>query len=299
MRDEKMKQLNEALFQWFKKYGRHDLPWRKTNDPYKILVSEVMLQQTQGSRALSKYDEFLKTFPSIKALAAAPLGAVLRAWSGLGYNRRAKYLWECARIVNAKYSGEFPKSFETLQELPGIGRGTAAALMSFAFGGDEPMIDTNIRRIIVRIFFLQRKSSHNIGSISRSYDTTNLDYVLYKFTKQIIPKGRGRDWNWAMMDVGALVCTAKHHDDAACPFQKLHGAVEDFQYKKPQKKFKGSDRYYRGKIIAALACAPQGLASSRMRDIVKVSEQKFDAVVDGLHREGLVVRQRGKMQLPS
>ncbi len=277
--------MNTILFRWFKKYGRHDLPWRKTKDPYKILVSEMMLQQTQVSRALIKYAEFLLEFPNVVVLAAAPLGDVLRAWSGLGYNRRAKYLWECARVVAEKYRGEFPKEFETLLKLPGIGRSTAAALMSFAFGADEPMIDTNIRRIITRIFF-------------QSSNAVPTDEIIYQFAKTLIPRGRGRDWNWAMMDVGAFVCKAKNHNDARCPFQKLHGVVEDFQYKKPQKKFAQSNRYYRGQIMKMLAAAPGGCEKNQLARKLGIAAERREELLRALQAEQLIVVKNRRVGLP-
>lgn len=275
-----------SLWKWFRAHGRHDLPWRKTRDPYKILVSEMMLQQTQVGRALIKYDEFLNKFPDVATLAAAPLGDALRAWSGLGYNRRAKYLWECARTVQEKHRGQFPKDFHALQEFPGIGRSTAAALCAFAFGADEPMIDTNIRRILMRIFF--RKTIQN----------TIHDKALYDLAKTLIPKGRGREWNWAMMDVGALACKAKNHDDARCPFQKLHGKVGDFQYKKPAKKFQNSDRYYRGQIMQKLVKKKEGFRKQELMRALGIREERCEKILEALREERLILIKSQQISLP-
>ena len=137
----------------YKKHGRHHLPWRKTKNPYRILVSEIMLQQTPVDRVLPKYQEFLKQFPSIKKLAAASLGDVLRAWQGLGYNRRAKYLHQCAAVIIYDNGGIWPRTVNELQALPGIGPYTAGAVMAFAYNQPIPIIETNIRTVYLHHFF--------------------------------------------------------------------------------------------------------------------------------------------------
>ncbi len=223
----------------FGRYGYRPMPWRDTRDPYRILVSEVMLQQTQVSRAMERYPRFIERFPTVRALAEAPLGAVLREWSGLGYNRRAKYLHQCAKRVIEDHDGKFPRTYDALVSLPGIGRSTAGALLAFAFGRDTPMIDTNIRRILIRVFFKGKKKIPT-------------DDELYAFAESIIPPGKGRAWNHAMLDLGATLCSARGHS-SDCPLMRLHGPVGDSTWKRPQKKFAGSNRYYRGKALRALA----------------------------------------------
>ena len=193
----KQKQFNKALFAWHNAHYR-DMKWRNTRDAYKILISEIMLQQTQVDRVREKYALFLKQFPNVQTLANAPLGEVLRAWSGLGYNRRAKYLQLCAKKVVEVYGGKFPKTYEELIALPGIGMSTAGALLAFAYNEDTPMIDTNIRRILTRVFFKSKKVN---------------DKALYAFATTLIPKGQGRMWNYAMLDLGATLCTARNHGD--------------------------------------------------------------------------------------
>lgn len=312
--------FNHILFRWYKKHGRHSLPWRHTRNPYFILVSEMMLQQTQVERVLPKYREFLRRFPTVAALTSAPLGDVLRAWSGLGYNRRARYLHDCARQLmanskwhTAKKTGAWPfdaaqgkpPTFSGLLELPGIGPSTAAAISSFSFDADEPMIDTNIRRVIARVFFKHdgRRVSKDRGRRSgvrrpKSEDwAIPLDSTLYAFAKTLIPKGHGKEWNWAMMDVGALLCKAKGHSDA-CPFQKFHGPVTDFVYKKPQKKFAGSDRFYRGQILARLAVAPHGISLTTLRRALDIDAKKFSLITSALCRESLIKTSGKKLLLP-
>lgn len=246
------------------------MPWRKTRDPYCILVSEIMLQQTQVDRVRTKYAEFLKVFPTVNVLACASLGDVLRAWSGLGYNRRAKYLHECAKEIVHAHGGKFPSDEQELKKLPGIGLSTSAALMSFAFRGDAPMIDTNIRRILSRVFFKEKIPS---------------DKELYVFAKVLIPRGKGREWNYAMLDVGATLCKARNHSPE-CPFMKLHGAVSDFVYKKPQTRFTHSRRFYRGKILQLLAKEKEvsmlAIRGFIGKDILEITEILCDLKKDGL-----------------
>jgi A/G-specific adenine glycosylase len=261
------------------------MPWRRTHDPYRILVSEIMLQQTGVDRVRGKYAEFLAQFPDVSLLAHAPLGAVLRVWSGLGYNRRARYLHECAKKVVHEHGGKFPATFEELIKLPGIGMSTAGALLAFSFGGDTPMIDTNIRRILVRVFFNKVLPS---------------DKELYAFALSLIPKGkgkyRGRAWNYAMLDLGATLCTARNHSDA-CPLMKLHGKVGDFVYKKPQKKFAGSRRQTRGQILRLLTTHKVMTMGTIAQEIGKTKAQSSE-IIKELVTERLVVVVRGNVRLP-
>jgi A/G-specific adenine glycosylase len=228
-----------------------------------------------------KYVEFLKKFPTVHALARASLGEVLRAWSGLGYNRRARYLHECAREVVRAYNGKFPSDFDMLIKFPGIGRSTAGALLAFSFAQDTPMIDTNIRRILARVFF--RKSIPG-------------DKELYIFAQTLIPKGRGRMWNYAMLDLGATLCTARNHSDD-CPLAELHGKVGDFIYKKPQKKFKESNRFYRGKIMRLLL-EHHTLTIPALAKHLNKTNREVRVLTSDLARERLITCARGKITLP-
>lgn len=280
---QRVKQFNKILFRWQKTHYR-DMPWRpaygdpKPFDPYRILVSEIMLQQTQVDRVREKYAAFMKEFPTVRKLAAAPLSQVLGLWSGLGYNRRAKYLHECARIVVCDHGGKFPSTYEELVALPAIGRSTAGALLAFSFGQDTPMIDTNIRRMLVRVFFKEAIPS---------------DKELYEFAMSIIPKGKGRLWNYAMLDIGAALCTARNHSDA-CPFIPLHGEVEDFVYKKPQAKFKGSNRFYRGRIMKYLLEYGPSTKAKTMKEL-GFTAITFETALASLLKEKLVILKRGTL----
>lgn len=291
---DKKRAFTRVLFRWHKTHYR-DMPWRKTHDPYRVLVSEIMLQQTQVARVRTKYAEFLKEFPTIEKLARMPLGEVLRAWSGLGYNRRARYLHECAKTIVREYGGKFPDDLSELKKLPGIGLSTAGALLAFSFAKDEPMIDTNVRRILVRTFFKK-----NIPA----------DQELYHFAKTLISNGKGRAWNYAMLDLGATLCTARNHFPK-CPLAKLHGRVGDFretprfsrrlrgvisQNQKPQKKFVGSCRFYRGKILRLLVEHGTITISELGKQLGKTSGEVLE-LVEVLTHERLVIFVRGKVAL--
>ncbi|MCD5382310.1 MAG: A/G-specific adenine glycosylase [Candidatus Pacebacteria bacterium] len=216
----------QTVHNYFVQHGRHDLPWRKTKNPYRILVSEIMLQQTQVDRVIPKYKAFLKVFPTVRALADASLGDVLRAWQGLGYNRRAKMLHNAAKQVVTVHNGRFPRTHEALMALPGIGHYTAGAVMAFAYNTPIPIIETNIRTVYLYHFF--KKDSHVA------------DYkVLEKVARTLAPE-QPRTWYWALMDYGTHL-------------KKTHGNpnVRSRTYAK-QSKFKGSDREVRGAIVRAL-----------------------------------------------
>ncbi len=181
--------FHKKIFSWWRT-NKRDLPWRHTHDPYRILVSEIMLQQTQVPRVLLKYNEFLRIFPNITVLASSPLAAVLQVWKGLGYNRRAKYLRQLVQILQKKYAGEFPKTEKELLELPGIGLYTARAIQVFAWKRDVAMVDTNVRRIIVHYFF---------------DDTPQSEKIIQQTADSLVPHGKSWEWHQALMDYGSLV----------------------------------------------------------------------------------------------
>ncbi len=185
------------LLKWFKKHGR-DLPWRRTRDPYKVLVSEVMLQQTQVDRVRDYYGRFLRKYPTVQDLAAAPHAAVQESWDGLGYYARARHLHATARRVTTRHAGIFPTAVDDLMELPGIGRYTAGAVASFAYGQAAPILDTNVRRVLSRVFVRRRPTR-----------LAALDRRLWALAEHLIPPGKAWEFNQAIMDFGALMCTAR------------------------------------------------------------------------------------------
>src|SRR3989344_3834380 len=153
-----IKTFKQTVWRHYRAHGRHDLPWRRTDDPYKILVSEVMLQQTQVERVIPFYKKFIKKFPTAKKLAAAPLAGVLKAWQGLGYNRRAKQMIAAAQALVRDSRGLFPKTVAELEKFPGIGPYTARAVVAFAFNRDVVFVETNIRTAVTHHFFARKKA---------------------------------------------------------------------------------------------------------------------------------------------
>jgi A/G-specific adenine glycosylase len=199
--------FQRSLLAWYRRH-RRDLPWRRTRDPYHILVSEIMLQQTQVERVVPKYQQFLESYPTLEALAQARPAAVRKLWYPLGYNARPLHLHAIAREAVARYGGRLPDDREALIQLPGIGRYTAGALLSFAFGRDAPLVDTNVRRVLGRIF---------LGS--RQLRRLRNDKLLWALSAAILPPGRAYDWNQALMDFGATWCTPRAPRCSRCPMR--------------------------------------------------------------------------------
>lgn len=197
------------LIRWYQIHGR-DLPWRRTTDPYRILISEIMLQQTQVERVLGFYFAFLERFPSVRALAEAPESEVLAAWRGLGYYNRARNLHRAAQAILRQHGGEFPRSLEALQALPGVGRYTAGAIMSFAFCEDAPIVDTNVVRVLTR----------SLGE-PEGVTPAGRERWLWEQATAIIPEGQGFVLNQALMDFGATLCTHHHPACESCPLADI------------------------------------------------------------------------------
>lgn len=197
--------FQQGLLQWYRLHGR-DLPWRRTTDPYKIFLSEVMLQQTQVERVIGYWTLFLQTFPTVRDLAAADEAAVLAVWKGLGYNNRARYVHRTAKAVVESHGGEFPRTLEGLRSLPGVGRYTAGAIMSFAFCEDSPIVDTNVVRVLGRIF----------GPPQGDYPAAR-EESLWTLAEAVIPAGQGFVFNQAIMDFGATMCSHHHPACDICP----------------------------------------------------------------------------------
>ena len=270
----------DAILAWYAAV-RRDLPWRRTADPYRILVSEVMLQQTQVARVVPYYEAWLEQFPDERALADAPAADVLRRWSGLGYNRRALALQAaCAAVVREGW----PRTVEGLLALPGVGPYTAAAVASFAFGVQAAAVDTNVRRVIER---LDRRAR-------RPPELARRAEALMGGRDGV----RAADWNQAMMELGATVCTARAPACEACPAAscRSHGRPEIAPTarrgagERERVRFEDTDRYVRGRVVAALAAGeavPEGFAPERL-----------ERALAGLERDGLVVREAGAVRLP-
>lgn len=285
--------FRRQVLRWFAREGR-DLPWRRTRDPWRVLVSEVMLQQTQVDRVVPKYEAFVRRWPDPASLAEATLGEVLAAWSGLGYNRRAARLREAAAAIVERHGGRMPRSVERLEALPGVGRYTARAVASFAFGQDVTLWDTNVRRVALRYFlggeFARREPS-----------TGDLEAVL----EDALPRGRSRDWHGALMDLGSAICLGRAPACASCPLVRSCAAARGFlagrlpsrPLARRQPRFEGSRRQARGAVVRMLASAgPRGMAEDEL--LRTLAREDAGAVIDALVREGLAVREGGTLRLP-
>ena len=253
--------LQEALLRWSAATFR-DLPWRRTRDPWAVVVSEFMLQQTQVARVVPRYEAFLARFPTPTACAAAPLAAVIRAWAGLGYNRRAVNLHRLAAAVVARHGGELPGDLEALVALPGVGPYTARAVLAFAFEVDVGVVDVNAARVLAR-------------ATGRSLAAREVQ----QRADDLVPAGRGWSWNQAVLDLGATVCTRRAPKCAGCPVAAWCGwrlgspasaagradrgddrgddpADRSAGTGRTQSTFAGSDRQGRGRLVDALRRSP-------------------------------------------
>ena len=199
--------FRRRLLDWYRRNGR-DLPWRRTSDPYHILVSEVMLQQTQVDRVLPKYAEWLDKYPSLDALAVAPLDDVAQTWRPLGYNIRPRRLHEIARESVARYGGQLPSDEATLLSFKGIGEYTAGAVLSFAFGQRKAILDTNVARVLYRVFI--GKGDPKAHAMKRH---------LWEVSRAVLPVRHVFDFNQALMDFGATLCSARKPACTACPLR--------------------------------------------------------------------------------
>ena len=251
-------ELHTELLAWFRRAGR-SLPWRETRDPYAILVSEIMLQQTQVTRVVERWTAWIERWPTAEALAVASTADVVRAWSGLGYNRRAINLQRAARVVAE--AGEFPRTLDALRALPGVGPYTASAIACFAFDAQLTTVDVNVRRVLTRVLEVEDAPP---------------------------PPGRAWEWNQALFDLGAQVCLARVPRCERCPLAERcpsRGLV--FAPLRRQSRFEGSRRQRRAALVRALAEGPQA-DDGYDRD-----------VVDSLLADGLAVRgEDGLLTLP-
>ena len=206
------RRFRRRLLGWYRKHAR-DLPWRHTRDPYRILVSEMMLQQTQVDRVLPKYEEWIRKYPTLEALASARPADAARTWRPLGYNARPLRLHSIAREVTSRYGGELPSDEPTLRSFKGIGAYTAGAVQSFAFGRRAAIVDTNVARVLFRVF---------VGRGDRKAST--LKKHLWSLSTALLPRRNVFDFNQALMDIGATVCVARHPRCPDCPMRPICAA---------------------------------------------------------------------------
>lgn len=259
----KQRDFREIVWAYYRDHGRHDLPWRATTDPYAIMVSEVMLQQTQVVRVIPKYEAFLRRFPDVKALAVAPLGEVLRAWSGLGYNRRAKYLHQAARAI----TGSFPETLDELVKLPGIGANTAGAILAYGFNQPVVFVETNIRTVYLHHFFADREAV--------------ADREILELVRQTLDREHPREFNWGLMDYGVHIKqTVGNQNQRSRSYAK-------------QSAFAGSQRHVRGQVLRLLAKAPM----SQTKLAKQIGDERLEVVLRDLIREGLIRKQKSLLSL--
>lgn len=257
--------FRKTIGDYFREDGR-SFPWRETKDPYRILVSEIMLQQTQTDRVVPKYLAWLEAFPDAASLAGAPFSSVLQLWVGLGYNRRARYLQEACKAVLERFGGVFPSDPESLETLPGIGHYTARAVSTFAFGKPNVFIETNIRAVYIFFFFPGREEVS--------------DAEILELVGETVDETDSRSWYYALMDYGADLK------------RKVKNPNRQSRHYTRQSKFEGSPRQARGAIVRHLAA--QG--SSKLEDIALAESIPYERLASAARRlvdEGLVCETDG------
>ncbi|HEY2303432.1 MAG TPA: A/G-specific adenine glycosylase [Acidimicrobiales bacterium] len=286
--------LQEAVLAWSGR-TRRDLPWRRTRDPWSVLVSELMLQQTQVARVAPRYGSFLDRFPDPASCAAAPVGAVVEAWAGLGYNRRAVYLHRAATALVERHGGRLPDRLEDLTALPGIGAHTARAVLAFAFERDHGVVETNVARVLARAVSARPLGAHEAQS----------------WADALVPPGRAWSWNQALVDLGAMVCVARTPRCGQCPLAErrlcawLDGgrplpdpAEGSAGTSGRQSTFAGSDRQGRGRLVDALLRGPVPLERIAVVAGWPDDPARAARVAAGLVADGLAVREPGALTLP-
>ena len=306
--------VHSSLLRWYVAEQR-DLPWRSISDPYAILVSEIMLQQTQVDRVLPKYHQFLAAFPTLTDLAAASTADVISVWVPLGYNRRAVSLQSIARQVIAEYGGRIPDTIDELLKLKGIGRYTAGAIACFAYHKQVATVDTNIRRVLHRVFLGLEHPKPKLN-----------DVQMLTLAKQVLPEGEAYNWNQALMDLGATLCTSANPQCTTCPLQtECHAYAEMSQYslfpsgtvlrqlrKVAEKKagyetqpFKTTNRYFRGRVVDLLRSVPGDqrvplltLGPQIKPDFSDADLPWLQKLVDGLAKDGLLNATEEGVRLP-
>ncbi len=283
--------ISKGVLDWWNALDRpRDLPWRSTRDPWAILVSETMSQQTQIERIVAPYLEFLDRFPNPQAAADAGAGALVDSWSGLGYNRRAVMLHRAAVQIVDKHDGSVPADLEGLLALPGVGPYTARAVLAFAFERDVAVLDTNVGRVLAR----------TIGRALHRSEAQEL-------ADQLTPSGTGWSWNQAVLDFGATVCRKRNPTCDVCPIVDFcdwggvgaDPAAGSAGVSTRQSTFEGSDRQGRGRIIAALRGGPVELAELDAITGWEAGSDRLERIVRQLIKDGLAVASGQTLRLPT
>ncbi|MBP6942864.1 MAG: A/G-specific adenine glycosylase [Candidatus Buchananbacteria bacterium] len=262
------KQFHKIIYDYYREH-RRDFPWRNTTNPYRIFISEVMLQQTQAPRVVSKYVEFIKRFPTFKRLATASTRDVLSAWQGLGYNRRALALQKAAQIVVNEYKGKLPTDPIELDKLPGIGQHTAGSIAAFAFNYPSIFIETNIRSVFIHHFF---KDQEGIS-----------DAQLLPLITKMVDQNNPREWYWALMDYGVMLK------------KTLGNPSRQSKHYSKQSKFIGSRRQVRGVVIKLVLGQSKGLVEKEIYQQLEFEAEVIESVLDELIAEGFLKEIKGRI----
>jgi len=260
----KIKNFQNIIRAFYKKNGRA-LPWRNTDDPYKILISEIMLQQTQVSRVLQKYEEFLKAFPTVKDLAKAPIKDVFSLWQGMGYNRRALYLKKTAEEILSRYNGKTPSDPSILLTFPGIGKTTAASVVTFSYNVPTVFIETNIRRVFIHFFFADKLNVH--------------DKDIFPLIEKTLDRKNPREWYYALMDYGNFLAKKENANHRSAHYKKASP-------------FKDSNREIRGTLLRTLVDKTYTFA--QLQKEIPFAEERIIENINTLVREGFIKEQNGK-----
>lgn len=272
MQQTQFDQFQATVWDYYRTYGRHDLPWRiprpdSSFSSYHIFVSEMMLQQTQVPRVIPKFVDFIARFPSFETLAAVPLADVLLAWSGLGYNRRAKFLWQAAQQIVREHGGQLPHTSAALVSLPGVGPNTAGALAAYAFNLPAVFIETNIRTVFIHHFFAEQQGVD--------------DHDILDFVARTLP-GDSRSWYWALMDYGTHLKQSKGN---------LNKLSKQYAV---QSAFAGSRRQIRGQVLRLLGDKQLGwIELSRT-----ITDERLSGVLADLLAESMIEQAAGRYKLP-
>lgn len=274
MERERLAEFQETVWEYYAQHGRSLMPWRRPSpdgsfDAYKVMVSEIMLQQTQVARVTIKYQEFITRFPTLQTLASADLGSVLRVWQGLGYNRRAKFIWQAAQMAVEEYDGILPQDIAELVKFPGIGKNTAGAIIAYTWSQPVVYIETNIRTVYIYHFFQdsEQVSDNDIAVLLQKTIPSDAEHT--------------REWYWALMDYGQFI---KHTQGNLNKLSKSYNK---------QSVFKGSRRQVRGEVLRFLATSEM----TKIELLRHIADERLDSVLNDLVNEQIISLKSGKYQL--
>ena len=290
-------EIQRSLLNWYRRNARV-FPWRVRDvDPYVVVVSEIMLQQTQAQRVTEALPRFLEQFPTVHALAQATNAQMIRQWKGMGYNSRALRLRDAARMIVLRHDGVVPSDVDALRELPGIGPYASASIATFAYNRRVPVLDVNVRRVYSR-WMRRQRTTIDVES----------DNVLTLFAMNVIPARSASRWHHAVMDLGATICTARKPLCTSCPMADLCPSAHVLEHaqraKRAEPMFRGEpQRLWRGRFVNALRDAPAGLPPSALvaaagaTRLANDEQAWFRALIDALVRDGVVERSGRRIRL--